>query len=96
MLLLEAVARQLDVEVSDQELEGRLADIARENNMNVKQVKAQLTQEGRLEAVRYDMKQDKALDVILEKAKITERVATESESEDDHVHDENCDHDHDH
>ena len=96
MLLLEAVARQLDVEVSDQELEGRLADIARENNMNVTQVKAQLTQEGRLEAVRYDMKQDKALDVILEKAKITERVATESESEDDHVHDENCDHDHDH
>ena len=42
------------------------------------------------------MKQDKALDAILEKAKITERVASESESEDDHVHDENCDHDHDH
>ena len=91
MLLLEAVARQLDVEVSDQELEGRLADIARENNMNVTQVKAQLTQEGRLEAVRYDMKQDKALDVILDKAKITERVDTESESEDDSSSDENSD-----
>jgi len=94
MLLLEAVARQETVEVDDQELEGRLSDIARENNMNVKQVRAQLTQEGRLEAVRYDMVQDKALDVILERAKITERVATESDSDDDHVHDENCDHDH--
>lgn len=96
MLMLEAVARQLEIEVTDQEVEGRLTDIARENNMNVKQVKAQLIKEGRLDYVRHDMKQDKALDAILEKAKITERVASESESEDDHVHDENCDHDHDH
>ena len=91
MLMLEAVARQLEIEVSDQEVEGRLTDIARENNMNVKQVKAQLIKEGRLDYVRHDMKQDKALDAILDKANITERVASESESEDDQVQDENSD-----
>ena len=91
MLMLEAVARQLEIEVSDQEVEGRLTDIARENNMNVKQVKAQLVKEGRLDYVRHDMKQDKALDAILDKANITERVASESESEDDQVQDENSD-----
>ena len=69
MLMLEAVARQLEIEVTDQEVEGRLTDIARENNMNVKQVKAQFIKEGCLDYVRHDMKQDKALDAILEKQK---------------------------
>lgn len=94
MLLLEAVARQEELEVTDAELDGRLSDIARDNRMNVKQVRAQLKKEGRLEAVRYDMLQDRALDLVVDEASVTEEVVEDDGSGDDHAHDHDHDHDH--
>src|SRR5207244_4336224 len=76
MLLLEAVARKEELEASDAELEGRLNEIARENKMPAKQVRAQLQRDGRLDAVRYDIRQDKALDQIMAAAVIKDEVVT--------------------
>lgn len=83
MLILESIAKKEKVEITDADLDGRLQDIATENRMNVKQVRAQLTRDGRLESLRYDMKQDRALDLVLDRAKVVEEEAP-------------ADHDHDH
>ncbi len=79
MLLLEAVARVEDVEVEDQALEGRIQELARENRMQPKQLKIQLKQNDQIESLRYNMKQDKALDLVLEAATVTERTVTQEE-----------------
>jgi len=86
MLILEAVCRQENLDVTEQELEGRLNDIARENRMNAKQVRAQLKKEGRLDAVRYDMRQDKALDLVVANASVTEEVVEGEDHDQDHDH----------
>jgi trigger factor len=93
MLIIESIAKKEKVEVSDADLDGRLQDLANENRMNVKQVRAQLTRDGRLENLRYDMKQDRALDLVLEQAKVVEE---EAPADHDHGHDHDHDHDHDH
>ena len=97
MLLLEAVGREEKLEVTEAELEGRLGEIGRQNKMAPKAVRQQLEREGRLDAVRYDIKQDKALDFVVKHAVVTDETVTgpiEEESsmglDDDH------DHDHDH
>ncbi len=102
MLLLEAVARTESVEVDDQALEGRIQELARENRMQPKQLKIQLKQNDQIESLRYNMKQDKALDLVVAAATVTERTVTQEEldaeaaaASGEHVHDENCDHDHD-
>jgi len=102
MLLLEAVGRQEKIEASDAELESRLGEIARQNRMQPKQVRQQLEREGRLEAVRYDIRQDKALDLLVSGATVTDETVTgpiEDEGSiglaDDHdMHDEHDGHDH--
>lgn len=81
MLVLEAVARQAEIEVTDQELEGRIAELARENRMQPKQLKIQLKQSDQLDGLRYNMKQDKALDMVLDKAEVTEKKVTLEELE---------------
>ncbi|MBI2379054.1 MAG: trigger factor [Deltaproteobacteria bacterium] len=110
MLLLEAVARQEKLEVSEDEVAGRLNEIARENKMSAKQVKATLQKDGRFDSLVYDMRQAKALALLVDKAKITDELISaaedvdndEDEDEDhghghDHGHDhEHHDHDHEH
>jgi trigger factor len=101
MLLLEAIGKQEKVEVNESELNARLSEIAREHRMNVKEVRKQLAQDGRLEGLRYQMRQDKALDFVVAQANVTERAMTPEEAEADakgerHLHDEaEPDHDHD-
>lgn len=111
MLLLEAVGREEKLEITEAELESRLGEIARQNKMAPKAVRQQLEREGRLDAVRYDIKQDKALDFVVKHAVVTDETVTgpiEEEStmglDDDHDHDHDHaghdhsghDHDHDH
>ncbi len=79
LLLLEAVARMEDVQVSEEELNGRIQELARENRMTAKQVKQQLRSNDQLDALRYSLVQDKTLDLILENAEIQEKPAEEAD-----------------
>ena len=72
MLLLEAVARQSEIEASDADVEGRIAELAREHRMPVKQLRKQLVENDQIDALRYNLTQDKALDFVLDKANVTE------------------------
>ncbi|MCK6545582.1 trigger factor [Myxococcota bacterium] len=105
MMILEAIAKAENVEITDAELNGRLTEIARENRMTVKALRQELTKDGRLDGLRYQMRQDKALDLAVKEAVITERVMTPEEASaedaegDQHLHEggvEDHDHDHDH
>ena len=83
MLLLEAVARQVEIEASDSDVEGRIAELAREHRIPTKQLRKQLLENDQVEALRYNLTQDKALDHVLDLANVTERQVTAEEFEKD-------------
>jgi trigger factor len=71
-LLLEAIADQESVKVDEADLEKRLAEIAQVRDRNVAKLKAEYAKEGRLEAIRHALREEKTLDLILSRAKISE------------------------
>ncbi|MEL7370571.1 MAG: trigger factor [Myxococcota bacterium] len=81
MLLLESVARKAEIEASDEDIEGRIAELAREHRMPAKQVRKQLVENDQIDALRYNLTQDMALDYVLEKANVTEQQVTAEELE---------------
>ena len=72
-LLLESITRKEDVEASDADVEARIGELAREHRMQPKQVEQQLRANGQLESLRYSLAQEKALDLVLERANVTEK-----------------------
>lgn len=74
MLLLEAVAREHGLEITPEELDSRLGELAREHRMPVKQVRQQLRANDQLESLKYNMLQDKALEWVLERAKVVDKA----------------------
>ena len=63
--------KTLKVEVTEADLEKRLAELARNQNKSVMRVKADLQKEGRLESVRQQVREEKTLDLLLSRANIT-------------------------
>jgi trigger factor len=68
--LVDAIAAKEKVEVSDAEFEKKLAEMATQREKSVPKLKAELQKEGRLETVRYQLREEKALDLILSRARI--------------------------
>lgn len=85
MLLLEAVSRKETIEVSDAELEGRIQELSREHRIPPKQLKIQLKQNGQVDALRYNLLQDKTLDLLVDRAVVTEREVSEDEDDAEQV-----------
>jgi len=72
-LLLESVARKEQLEATDDDVEARIGELAREHNLQPKQVKQQLRANNQIDSLRYSLVQEKALDLVLERAQITEK-----------------------
>ncbi len=81
MLLLEAVARKAEIVASDADVEGRIAELAREHRIPTKQLRKQLVENDQVEALRYNLTQDKALDHVLDQANVTEQQVSAEELE---------------
>jgi trigger factor len=79
-LLLESVARKENVEATDDDVQARIGELAREHRMQPKQVEQQLRANGQLESLRHSLVQEKALDLVLDRASVTEKEP-EPESE---------------
>ena len=79
MLLLEGVARDAELSVTDEELEGRLQDLSREHRIPIPQLKKQLAENDQLGSIRYNLLQDKALDHVVDRAEITEVTVSAEE-----------------
>ena len=68
--LVDAIASAEKIEVSDAEYEKKLADMAEARQKSVPKLKAELQKEGRLDAVRYQLREEKTLDLLMSRAKI--------------------------
>ena len=69
-LVLEAIARQEALDVSDEELDAELEKIAQQREVNVARVRSEYEQEGRMDSLRRRLLEDKTLDLIATKGKI--------------------------
>ncbi|HEY3352314.1 MAG TPA: trigger factor [Polyangia bacterium] len=75
-LLLEAIGEKESVKIDEADLEKRLAEIASVRDRNVAKVKAEYAKEGRLDALRHALREEKTLDLILSRAKIEDAAPT--------------------
>ncbi|MBT8495877.1 MAG: hypothetical protein KJO07_22730, partial [Deltaproteobacteria bacterium] len=74
-LLVEAVAEQEKIEVSDEELDERIARMAEMRGGAVKPAKlrAELDKAGQLDSLRLQARHEKTLDLLVSKATVTEK-----------------------
>jgi trigger factor len=73
-LLVEAVAEQEKIEVSDDEINARLAKMANAaEGPQLARVRAEMEKDGRLENLRFQLRQDKTLDLLVERATVVEK-----------------------
>ena len=70
-IFLNAIARQEDIEISDEEINSELQKIAEGTNKSVAALRAQLEKEGRIEGFKQHLRENKAFDFIYRNAKIT-------------------------
>jgi trigger factor len=70
-ILLDAIARQENIEISDEETDSELQKIAEGTNKSVEALKAQLEKENRMEGFKQHLRENKAFDFIYRNAKIT-------------------------
>ncbi len=109
-LLLEAIAKKLDLKATDEEIEARLQEIADRSNRSLERVRAEYARdESLMDSIRYMIRIEKTMEYLKSKAVITEKavdrlpeiredeeeVESGSESgESEHVHGPDCHHDH--
>jgi trigger factor len=70
-LLLDSIARQEGIEVSDDEIDAELQKITEGTNKSAAALKAQLEKEERLQSYKQHLREDKALDFIYRNANIS-------------------------
>lgn len=75
--ILSRLAEQMSIEVSDQEINGRVAMLAAQRGVRPEQLRAQLAQEGRLQQIALQIREHKTLDRVLEKASVEEISAAD-------------------
>jgi trigger factor len=69
-LLLDSIAEAEKVAVSDADLDKHVAKVAAARETNPQKLKAEWKKEGRLDAVRHSLREEKTLDLLLSEAKI--------------------------
>ena len=81
LFILRRLADHFQIEVSDQEINGRIASIAAHRGLRPDQVRAELTQMGRLSEVGHVIRQQKAADRVIAQAKVTDIPAADWRAE---------------
>jgi len=75
--IMSKVAEKLGVEVSDEEINGRIAQLAIERNQRPERLKEEMGRDGSLGQFRLQVREEKCVAKLLESAKITEVEAEE-------------------
>jgi trigger factor len=71
-LLLERIAQEEKIEVSNEEIEAEIQAIARSSQQPVEQVRSVLTKEGGERSIANRLRNRKALDLLVENARVTD------------------------
>lgn len=77
LFVMSKVARNFEIEVNEQEVNGRIAMIARQRGERPEKIREELTQSGGIQEVARQVAEHKAADRIVDQAKITEVPAAE-------------------
>ena len=80
-LLLDAIGKTEGIDVGDEEFEAELQRTAEEGGQNIARMRAQMEKNGQLVVMRAQMREEKILDFLMEKAEVTE--APDPKGEDD-------------
>lgn len=78
-LLLEHIAERENIEPTDEEMEAEIAILARVSNQPIEQVRATLTKEGVERSIADRLRTRKALDFVVENARVSEEDWREEE-----------------
>jgi trigger factor len=82
-MLLEKIADHEKIEVTDEEVEEEINQIARGSRQSVEQVRAALTKEGGATSIADRLRNRKALDLLVENARVTDEEWREETEEGD-------------
>ena len=77
--LLEEIGQREKIEVSDQELEDRVAAMARSRNLDPKELSAHLSRSDQLHQLRRNMREEKILDFLIDSSEVVTVPAPEKE-----------------
>lgn len=75
-LVLEAVADAREIEVSDEEVEEKVASMAREQGLDPARLRKAYEERGLLDGLRARLREEKALEFLLAEAKVEETTGT--------------------
>lgn len=79
-LLLDALGKANDITVSDEELDKEVEEMAAEQGQNAARLRAQMERSQELLLLRAQMREERILDFLMEKAKVTEAPDPEPEA----------------
>ena len=82
-MLLEQIAEEEKIEVSDEEVEAEIESIAMGSRQPKEQVRAALTKDGGERSIAHRLRNRKALDLLIEHASVTEEEWSEPTSEEE-------------
>jgi len=85
-LILESIAKQENIEVTDADINEQLAEIAQETNQRVEAVRGLYLKNNAMDDLRAKILEEKALKFVIEKANITAIEKPFSEHAHDHTH----------
>ena len=71
-MLLDAIAQKENIAVSDQELDVHIAMTAKQRNIAPAKLKTEWLRDGRIDNVRFSLRQDKVMNFLVAAAKVTE------------------------
>ena len=70
-LLVDAIARSENIEVSSEEVDTYIAKQAEQRGINASRLRAEYERQDRLEDIRHQLREDKVLDLLVERAEVT-------------------------
>ncbi len=71
--ILSKIAEENKIEIGPEEVNSRIAEMARQYNRRPERLRAELSQDGTLSQVESSIREEKAIDKLLEQAKVTEK-----------------------
>ncbi|MDD2427218.1 MAG: trigger factor [Eubacteriales bacterium] len=95
---LDALDEEVAPEVTEEEVEALIADMAEKSQLSVEEYKEKYLEDNEeyKERLEYQVRSEKLLELLREWSVATDVDPHAHDHEHDHVHDENCDHDHEH
>lgn len=70
--ILDKISKKEKIYVTENDMEEKMLEMAQRHNRNVEDLKEEFSETGHLSRLRWQLREKKALDFLLEKAKITE------------------------